>query len=164
MLGQKARTGHLISQHWCTSDTLALNYLMWWKKIHVNDYRQLHTDTYVMSLGIIIMDAHPLFLQQTAISIKKYTCKWSHLLHTTTWWRKHTIQCFTWLIRWQFSMIIYVVYIMFVFRRFLEMWFVDTAVFGKLTEIIPGQLLKTDNLIFTTVVATCIFGQMCWFK
>ena len=32
-----------------------------------------------------------------------------------------------------------------VFRRFLEIWFLDTAVFGKFTKIIPEQLQKIEN-------------------
>ena len=34
------------------------------------------------------------------------------------------------------------------FRRFLEMWFLDIAVLGKITNIIPEQLQKIENLIF----------------
>ena len=35
-----------------------------------------------------------------------------------------------------------------VFRRFLEMWFLDIAVFGKLTKVIPENLQKIDTWIF----------------
>ena len=72
VLGEKARTGHIILQYSYTSDILVLNYLIWLINIHVNDSRQLWTHTYVSWLGIIFVVARPLWTNQTAISLKKH--------------------------------------------------------------------------------------------